>query len=163
MHEFSGDPAEEAFRIFEEGYQKQIKGKLDEAIELYRQSLELHASAECHTFLGWAFSMKGLYDEAIDECQRAIEIDPDYGNPYNDIGSYLIERGELDDAIPWLEKATKATRYDNYCYPNYNLGRVWEKKGDWIKALRYYQAALRENQKYTLASRSKNRILSLLN
>lgn len=162
MHD-AGDPAEQAYRIFEEGYQKQIKGKLDEAIQLYRESLELHESAEAHTFLGWAYSMKGQYDQAIEECRRAIEIDPDYGNPYNDIGSYLIERGELDDAIPWLEKATQAARYDNYCYPYYNLGRVWEKKGDWKKALWHYQSALRENSKYTLACRSQNRILALLN
>ena len=33
-------------------------------------------------------------------------MDPDFGNPYNDIGAYLIEMGRLDEAIPWLEKAT---------------------------------------------------------
>jgi len=26
-------------------------------------------------------------EEATAECLRAIEIDPDFGNPYNDIGS----------------------------------------------------------------------------
>ena len=162
MHE-TGDPAQKAFRYCEEGYQQQVKGKIDEAIRLYRQSIEICPSAEAHTFLGWAYSVKGLYDDAIVECQRAIDIDPDYGNPYNDIGSYLIERGELDNAIPWLEKATKAKRYDCYCYPYYNLGRVWERKGDWKKALRHYQSALRENSNYKMASRALNRLLGLLN
>jgi Flp pilus assembly protein TadD len=43
-----------------------------------------------------------MTEEAIAECHRAIEIDPDFGNPYNDIGAYLIERGDLRGAIPWL-------------------------------------------------------------
>jgi hypothetical protein len=35
----------------------------------------------------------GLTDDAITECHHAIEVDPDFGNPYNDIGAYLIEQG----------------------------------------------------------------------
>ena len=37
---------------------------------------------------------------------------PDVGNPYNDIGSYLIKLGRLDDAIPWLRRAMTARRYE---------------------------------------------------
>jgi len=51
-------------------------------------------------------------DEAIAECKRAIEVDPEFGNPYNDIGSYLIALGRHDEAIPWLEQAIVAPRYD---------------------------------------------------
>ena len=40
----------------------------------------------------------GKVDQAIDECKKAIRIDPTYGNPYNDIGAYLIERGDHDAA-----------------------------------------------------------------
>ena len=38
----------------------------------------------------------GKLDEAIEECYKAIDRDPDFGNPYNDIGAYLIEKGQLD-------------------------------------------------------------------
>jgi tetratricopeptide (TPR) repeat protein len=61
-------------------------------------------TAEAHTFLGWAYSHAGYVERAIAECKRAIEVDPDFGNPYNDIGVYLIEKGALDDAVPWLER-----------------------------------------------------------
>jgi Tfp pilus assembly protein PilF len=33
-------------------------------------------------------------DEATDECRRAIEIDPQFGNPSNDIGVYLTQQGQ---------------------------------------------------------------------
>ena len=53
----------------------------------------------------------GRYDVAIEEAKRAIDLDPKYGNPYNDIGVYLIELGRWDESIPWLQKAMAATRY----------------------------------------------------
>ena len=153
----------EASRYFEEGYQKQTEGALDEAVGLYLKSIELFPTAEAHTFLGWAYSFQGRYDEAIAECHKAIEIDPDFGNPYNDIGAYLIERGKFDEAIPWLEKATHAKRYESYCFPHYNLGRVWERKGDWARAIECYRNALRENSDYTLAKQALARLQGIMN
>jgi tetratricopeptide (TPR) repeat protein len=153
----------EAERLFQQAYEKQMEGQVDEAIELYRQSLELHPTAEAYTFLGWAYSFQGRYDDAIRECQRAIEQDPDYGNPYNDIGAYMIEKGRLDEAAQWLDKALGAKRYDSYCYPYYNLGRISEQKGDWLKAFEYYDKALRENPDYTLAKKALGRLGGMLN
>lgn len=154
---------DEALKLFQEAYQKQNDGNLDEAIQLYHKSLALFPSAEAHTFLGWALSLKGLFDDAIEECHKAIAIDPDFGNPYNDIGAYLIEKGKHDAAIEWLEKATVAKRYDSYFYPYYNLGRVWEKKGDWGRAADSYRSALNSNPDYTLARKALNRLQAMMN
>src|SRR5215831_8755927 len=114
-----GFEIEQARKYFEQAYRHQMKGELEEAAALYKKSIETFPTAEAHTFLGWTYSFDGRLDEAISECRRAIEIDPDFGNPYNDIGAYLIEQGALDEAIPWLEKATRATRYESYCFPHY--------------------------------------------
>ena len=163
MGDADGYYREEALRHFQEAYQKQTSGNLDEAIALYLKSLELFPTAEAHTFLGWAYSFQSRYDEAIAECRKAIELDPDFGNPYNDIGAYLIEKGKLDEAVPWLEKAAAAKRYESYCFPYYNLGRVWEKKGDWVTALKYYEKSLNDNPEYTLARRALTRLKASLN
>jgi len=72
----------------------------------------------------------------------AIELDPGYGNPYNDIGSYLISLDEYDNAIPWLRKAIEAERYEPRHFPFFNLGRVYEMKGMWFEARDYYYRAL---------------------
>jgi tetratricopeptide (TPR) repeat protein len=154
---------EEAFRIFQEGYEKQTQGDVEEAIGLYQRSIDLYPTAESYTFLRWAYSFQSRYDDAIEACHKAISVDPDYGNPYNDIGAYMIEKGKLEDAIPWLEKAVTAKRYESYCYPLYNLGRVWERKGDWEKAFYHYNEALKDNPDYTLARRAKARMQGLFN
>ncbi|MSR77757.1 MAG: tetratricopeptide repeat protein [Candidatus Omnitrophica bacterium] len=153
----------EALRYFQEGYEKQTQGDIPAAVELYQKSIELYPSAEAYTFLGWAYSYQGRFEDAISECKKAIHFDPDYGNPYNDIGSYLIETGRCDEAISWLEKATKAPRYESYCYPYYNLGRVWEIKGDWFKALECYQSSLQQNPEYPLARKAAARLQGMLN
>ncbi len=153
----------EAQALFERAHELQLSGKLEEAEALYKRSIEAFPTAEAYTFLGWTYSFMRRYDDAIRECHKAIEVDPAFGNPYNDIGAYLIEKGQLDQAIPWLEQAMQAPRYENYCFPHLNLGRIWERKGQWYKAMAAYQKALEANPNYTLAQKAIGRIRGFLN
>ena len=121
------------------------------AVELYRRSLEVHPTAEAHTYLGWAYHFQGKIEQAIAECKKAIQADPEFGNPYNDIGAYLIEKGEYDAALPWLERALQSRRYDSYHYPHYNLGRVYMAKEMYLKARQHFEQALQISPEYTLA------------
>jgi len=158
MPETADSKKKEALELFLRAYQEQMHGDLERAIHDYRQSIALFPTAEAHTFLGWTYSFQKRYDEAIAECRKAIAVDPRFGNPYNDIGAYLIEMGKPDDAIPWLEKATRAQRYESPCFPHYNLGRVWERKGLWPRALECYERSVGCNPGYTLAQRAVLRL-----
>ena len=106
-----------AWEVLQDAYQAQMEGDYDCAVELYQSSLDLYPTAEAHTFLGWTCHFQGRLDDAISECKRAIEIDPEFGNPYNDIGAYLIEKNRFDEAIPWLERAVEAARYEPRHFP----------------------------------------------
>ncbi len=136
---------------FQAAYILQSAGELERAADAYERSAHLFPSAEAHTFLGWTYSFMGRYDDAIQECERAIAIDPDFGNPYNDLGAYLIELGRLDDAIPWLEKAIASSRYCCYFYAHTNLARVYLHKRMPEKARKSLRAALRVNPEYAPA------------
>src|SRR6058998_808618 len=85
-----------ALKLFERAYQCQLAGDLAGAVHLYQASLAELPSAEAHTFLGWVYSFERRYDEAIAECKKAIAVDPTFGNPYNDIGAYLLVLAPLD-------------------------------------------------------------------
>lgn len=154
---------EQAFTLFREAYEHQMRGELDEAIELYKRSIEIFPTAESHTFLGWTYSFQGRWDDAIQECLQAIEVDPTFGNPYNDIGAYLVEKGQLDEAISWFERALQAPRYENYCFPHFNLGRVYERKRILAQALDEYKKAQAENPQHLGALRSIRRLQAMLN
>ncbi len=136
------DDLREATALWRAGYRYQMEGELDRAIEHYERSVAVHPTAEAHTFLAWSLSFQGRLEEATAECLRAIEIDPDFGNPYNDIGVYLMQQGKLDEAILWLGKAKQARRYEPRQFPFMNLGRVYLKQGRWWDALREFEGAV---------------------
>ena len=163
MEDYNPNKENDAGKFLQQGYEMQMAGKVDEAIELYQKSIAAQPTAEAYTCLGWAYSAKGRYGDAIRECEKAIRLDPDYGNPCNDIGAYMIETGRWDEALPWLEKATKAERYDGRFYAWYNLGRVFERQGEWAQALEAYRHALEQNPQYSLAAKAISRMEAALN
>ena len=143
-----------AWDLLKEAYEYQLGGEYDMAIDLYKRSLELHPTAEAYTFLGWTYHFQGKLDEAIEECKKAIQVDPEFGNPYNDIGAYLIERGRYDEALPWLERALQSRRYDAYHYPHYNLGRAFVAKEMYSQARQHFEKALYMCPDYQQAHRA---------
>jgi tetratricopeptide (TPR) repeat protein len=144
-------PLEKAVALWRQGYALHLMGAYPEAIDLYERSIEIRPTAEAHTFLGWSLSHIGRTEEAVAECEKAIPLDPDFGNPYNDIGVYLIDLGRLDEAIPWLEKAMRAKRYCCYEFPYYNLGRILLAKKRLEDAERAFERALDYAPGYTPA------------
>jgi len=135
-------PAETPDEFFAAGFLKHMAGELDEAIALYGRSVARQPTAPGHTFLGWAYAHQGRLDEAIVECEKAIQIDPDYGNPWNDIGSYLLAKGDLDRAIPYLKRATEARRYCCPQFPHLNLGGIYAEQRRYREAKREFERVL---------------------
>ncbi|HYL15931.1 MAG TPA: tetratricopeptide repeat protein [Terriglobales bacterium] len=157
------DPRVTAAELFHQAYERQVSGEYQEAIELYTRSIEAFPTAEAYTFRGWTYSFLGDYDRAIAECLEAIKVDPDFGNPYNDIGAYLIEQEKWDEAIPWFRKAMQAKRYEARCYPHFNLGRVYEHQHNWEKAKQCYANAYAEDKRYAVALAAYRRLQTMWN
>ena len=133
---------DKALALWMHGQEHHLRGDLERAIALYTESLGLYPTAEAYTFRGWAYSFQGRVDEAIEECKMAIAVDPTFGNPYNDIGSYLVHKGKLDEAIEWFEKAKAAPRYEPRHFPFMNLGRIYAQQGMMLRAIQEFEAAL---------------------
>jgi tetratricopeptide (TPR) repeat protein len=137
------DAVRQATELWQEAHRYQMAGDLELAIETYTRSIEVQPTAEAHTYLGWTYSFQNRLEEATAECLKAIAVDPDFGNPYNDIGVYLMQQDRLDEAVPWLEKAKGARRYEPRHFPYLNLGRIHLKQGKWWEALREFEGAAR--------------------
>jgi len=131
-----------ALALWQEAQSLHLAGQLERAIELYTRSLEVFPTAEAYTFRGWAYSFQGRIDEAIAECKQAIATDPSFGNPYNDIGSYLMAQGKLEEAVAWLERAKTAERYEPRHFPYMNLGRIYAVRGLIGRAISEFEGAL---------------------
>lgn len=153
----------QAMILLEKAYQHQMRGQLGDAVELYKRSIAISPTAEAYTYLGWTYSMLNRLDEAIEMCREAILIDPAFGNPYNDIGAYLIERGAYHEAITWLERALHAPRYETPQFSMMNMGRAFEKMGKYRTALEHYDRALEIDELYMPAYWAKTALLGKMN
>src|SRR5438045_9607891 len=101
--------------------------------------------------------------EYITDCNRSIELDPKFGNPYNYIGAYMIDMGRFEEAIPWLERATEARRYEPRHFPHYNLGRAYLGKEMYSNAMRCFQEALQIEPRYSLARQALGALRRMVN
>ncbi len=154
---------QKAVELMQHAYRLQMEGELEGAIQSYQQSIALHPTAEAHTFLGWTYSFQGRLDDAIAECKQAITVDADFGNPYNDIGSYLMKLGRHAEAIPWLEKAIAAPRYEARHYPHCNLGQVYWELGQLSRATAEFERALELAPGYQFAEAALTSLRRQLN
>jgi tetratricopeptide (TPR) repeat protein len=157
------EPRLRAVELFRRAYEAQTEKNYEAAVELYRRSIETYPTAEAHTFLGWVYSFDGRYTEAIDECLAAIRVDASFGNPYNDIGSYLIAQGDLWTCVRWFRRALAAPRYESYAFPHFNLGRVYEQRHRPLDAARHYGLALEEEPGFTQAAKALRLVQARLN
>ncbi|MGC2236754.1 MAG: hypothetical protein WA584_11370 [Pyrinomonadaceae bacterium] len=153
----------EAVEVFNEAYAAQMAEDYDAAIKLYKQSIDIFPTAEAYTFLGWTYSFRGEYDLAIAECLAAISVDAAFGNPYNDIGSYLIAKGNFYDCVRWFKLAIDAPRYEARAYPHFNLAHVYEKRGRLLEAAKHYGLALDEQPNYLQAYKALRGLQKRLN
>lgn len=153
----------EANQLFHEAYEAQLANDYDRAIELYKRSIEMFPTAEAHTFLGWVYSFQQRYDEAIEECLEAIRVDETLGNPYNDIGSYLLAQGDSYGSVRWFKRALLAPRYESYAFPHFNLGRVYENRRKFLDAARHYGLALKQKPSFKEAAVALRRMQARLN
>lgn len=123
-------------------------GEYEKAATLFQRSLDIQPTAQGYTYLAWSLSYLGKLDQALALAKKAIELDPNFGNPYNDVGAYLIEKGEYDQAIPYLKQAMKAPNYCCYFFPHFNLGRIYLFKGQYSGALAEFEEALKLEPNY---------------
>jgi tetratricopeptide (TPR) repeat protein len=153
----------EANQLFHEAYEAQLANDYERAIDLYKRSIATYPTAEAHTFLGWVYSFQERYDEAIEECLEAIRVDETLGNPYNDIGSYLLAKGDSYGSVRWFKRALLAPRYESYAFPHFNLGRVYENRRRFLDAARHYGLALEQKPKFREAAVALRRMQARLN
>ncbi len=133
---------EKAEALIKAGQACVLDDDYETALLHFKHSVDTFPTAEGYTYWAWMLSYQGELETCITLCKKAIEIDPEFGNAYNDIGSYLIELDQLDAAIPWLIKATEARHTDAPHFPYINLARIYLKQNKDALAIEAYTTLL---------------------
>ncbi len=92
-------------------------GQLDEAIHEVREALTLDPlSAHFTRWLGRFLLYSGDYDGTLEQCDKTIEMDPQYFQAYLTAGSAFLGKGEVETALEWFRRGqsleTSVRSYD---------------------------------------------------
>lgn len=118
-----------------------LQKKWSEAEQLCRSRLkEYPDSAELALRLGNCLAMQRQYDQARAIFDAAIAKYPSNQRLARDRALLEYRTGNLDEALQRLQKVAKEATY--LPIVNYHIGRIYEKKGLYDKALEAYVAEL---------------------
>ncbi|MGC8492343.1 MAG: tetratricopeptide repeat protein [Syntrophobacteraceae bacterium] len=109
--------------------------------------------------LALAYNQRGFKDQALQHIKKALEIKPDYPEALNTIGYMYAVNGQFDLAKDSFTKALNDPFYQTPQIPAYNLGRLYEDRGDYTNALAYYRQAVKLAPGYAQAWYEIGRVL----
>lgn len=116
------------------------KGELDNAIDDYQRSLQLHPEyPEALYNLGSALLQKGETDKAIELCQQALRLQPTDVDAHVVLGNALMSRQDIDLAIDQYRQALKLRPEDQNAH--HNLGIALQQQGKSDEAAREFEKA----------------------
>jgi tetratricopeptide (TPR) repeat protein len=150
------------------GYSYYMRGKDEQALKLaedfFNKALleekEIKNDAYTHLYLGNIshFRYKNEKDDTpIREYKKALELNPDLMEAYNNLGLISLEREQIEEALDNLNKAytrgecstlLEKSKQERSLNPGcahvmYNLGTGYVKKKDYENAIKYYQEFLK--------------------
>ncbi|MDG5777554.1 tetratricopeptide repeat protein [Haloarculaceae archaeon H-GB2-1] len=121
-HEQAADTFERAARFADDEHVEQEawtnKGaahaeleEYDAAIGAYKEALQIDDDSEhaatAETNLAYALWESGRSEQALEHAERAVEIDPRFGQGWYNRGFFLLERGLAEDALNAFDNAIR--------------------------------------------------------
>src|SRR6202044_678450 len=101
-----GSGAGDAVKLNNQGLERYKKGKVDEAIDLFRQALAVNPDfPEALSNLGLALDSKGKDDEAISDFDKALAMRPTDAVTEGNLGLALYHEKKYYDSISAYRKA----------------------------------------------------------
>jgi tetratricopeptide (TPR) repeat protein len=121
------------------------KGEREKSIDYFNKSLQINQNNP-YAHNDFAFTLqKKNPKEAISHYYRAIELSPNFIQPYINLGILFSDLGRLDDAIKILTQALKIDPDTKAIY--YNMGTALAKKGENQEAIKYLREGVERDPK----------------
>ena len=111
--------------------------------------------AQKHYKRGFEFHNQGSLDQAIEEYQKALKLNPSYAEAYMNLGGIYVSKKDYDQAIQQFKKVVELNYFNAKAH--YNLGMVYvyngekEKAEEELKILRSFGSGLADNLQKKIA------------
>jgi Flp pilus assembly protein TadD len=93
-----------------------------------------------HNNLGCVLKRQGKFQEAAAHYTKALQINPNYAEPYNNLGTVLDQQGKTQEAAAHYTKALQIK--PDYAEPHINLGIILIQQGKIQEAAAHFTKAL---------------------
>ncbi|MGA3269108.1 MAG: tetratricopeptide repeat protein, partial [Verrucomicrobiota bacterium] len=116
-------------------------GMYADAETLWRATLAQNPDSWlAHSNLGVALSAQGKFDEAIQHCERALQLNPDDAEAHCNLGVVLARQGQLPQAIQQYQQALQINpRFAGACD---DWGNALAAQKKWPEAVQQYERSL---------------------
>ena len=135
--------------------------------KVWKDSLTLYDDVlEKYPFVALAYNNRGLfkseqkdYSGAIDDCNKAIELNPGYAIAYNNRGNVKSKQKDYSGAIDDFNKAIEQNPGDAIAYNGRGLAKMeWGK--DYAGAMADFNKAIELNPRYAIAYNNRGNLKS---
>jgi len=130
---------------YSEGKVQQAFLEFQHAYELNPQNKDVLYSIGIIYLLDFDETLK-----AIDFFQRAVKIDPDFSEAYNNLGYAHAKMGKFDAAIPFYKKAVSNLLYATPEKAYVNMGKAYYRLGKYDDSAAAYKEALKRAPNFDL-------------
>ncbi len=133
-----------AWSYLNQGYWEIAAKRFEQAKELEPENPDIFWG------LGAASSFQQKWNEAIDFFKQGLKLNPDHPNLLADLSWAYEEKGVLEEATTWNQKAKEAFAkinppHKNRWKPSYNSGLIYAKKGQLENAVSALKEAIQIN------------------
>ncbi len=111
-----------------------------QATQLYRKASDIAPSAQLHNYLGTSLRTQGHYNEAIDEYQQAIKLNPNYAPAHMNLGITYYYLNKFNENIDRQKKAISLN--PNYPDAYFFIAQGYERANNPQQAIIYYKKFL---------------------
>lgn len=133
------------------------------AAEHYTRSIEIADSPELRNYLGTTFRTQGNLKKAIEQYEKALQLDRKFAEAYMNLGITLYYLRKYNESVSNLEKAVALN--GNFPDSYYYLGNTYEKMQEPVKAIKNYteflNIAVNDSRYSTYVANAKNSLYRL--
>ena len=135
------------------------RGELAEAVEHYRESLQLNPVAvDAHYELANALADQGALEEAMKHYGQAIEINPYFWRAHYNLAAVLERQGKVEEAIGHYREVVQIN--PAYVEAHFSLANALVGQRKLAEAIGHYQEAVRIKPDFAEAYNNLGRVLA---
>jgi len=134
--------ATEKERLYIEAqYANRIERDSEKRLRIYKELAEKYPKEkEAHYELGFYYQNRGMFEEAIEEYQKALQLDPNMGHVLNQLGYTYSDMGDYEKAIYYFKRYAEANPED--ANPIDSMAEQYFRMGQLDEAIEKYKEAL---------------------